>query len=128
MVAKLQGDNMQQETLKQTTLNHFPVLPDTLRNLGGIHSGTPQTDSKARDSEVRDTEVRNKGRQKHINSCNINFLAPTQTPLILGPKTKFICLVSWERTQKRDPHKLFWGDFGGSKTGSQTGHFRPQKV
>ena len=27
-----------------------------------------------------------------------------------------------------DPHKLFQGDFGGSKTESQTGHVRPQKV
>ena len=38
---------------------------------------------------------------------------------------KFMCLISWERTQK-GTHLS--GGFWGSKTGSQTGHFRPQKV
>ena len=26
-----------------------------------------------------------------------------------------MCLISWERTQKGDPHKLFWGIFGVQK-------------
>ena len=56
---------------------------------------------------------------------HINFLAPTKT---FGPPEKNMCgLISWERTQKRDPHKLFRGVFG-QKRGSQTGHFRPQQV
>ena len=26
-----------------------------------------------------------------------------------------MCLISWERTQKEHPHKLFRGEFGGQK-------------
>ena len=33
-----------------------------------------------------------------------------------------MCLISWQRTQKRDPHKLFWGDFWVKK-GVPNGHF-----
>ena len=33
-----------------------------------------------------------------------------------------MCLISWERTQKRDPHKLFRGDFGG-QNGVPNGSF-----
>ena len=39
-----------------------------------------------------------------------------------APRKKFVRLISWGRTQKRDPHELFRGDFWG-----QPGHFRPQK-
>ena len=52
-----------------------------------------------------------RGSKKHINVFNVSFLAPTQNTPILGPRKKFMCLISWERTQKRDPRKLFGGDF-----------------
>ena len=70
----------------------------------------------------------NRGRKKHINSFNINFLAPTQNPPFWAPRKKFMCLISWERTQKRHININFFGAIWGSKRGSQTGHFRPQKV
>ena len=69
-----------------------------------------------------------KGQKKHINFFNINSLPPTQNTPFWTPREKFMCLMSWERTQKRDPHKLFSGRNLGSKRGSQTGHFRPQKA
>ena len=56
-----------------------------------------------------------RGPKKHINFSNINFLAPTQNTPFWATRKKFMCLISWERTQKRDPHKLFRGDFGGQK-------------
>ena len=56
-------------------------------------------------------------RKKHINFFNRNFLAPTQNPPFWAPRKKFMCLISWERMQKRDPHKLFRGDFWGQKRG-----------
>ena len=62
------------------------------------------------------------GRKKHINISNINFLAPTQNPPFWAPRKKFMCLISWERTQKRDPHKLFRGDFRGGSKRAIVGH------
>ena len=44
-------------------------------------------------------------------------------PPILGPRKKFMCLISWERTQKRDPHRVFRGDFGGQKRGPKRAIF-----
>ena len=42
---------------------------------------------------------------------------------------KNMCLISWERAQKfKWTHLNFSGGFPGPKTGSQTAHFRPQKV
>ena len=38
-----------------------------------------------------------------------------------------MCLISWERTQKRDPHKLFRGDFGGPKGGPKRAIFGHKK-
>ena len=58
---------------------------------------------------------------------SIHFSPPTQSPLFWGPRTQVHVPHSWERTQKRDPHKLSRGDFGVNK-GPQTGHFGPQKV
>ena len=54
-------------------------------------------------------------KKKHINFFNINFLPPTQNPPCWAPRKKFMCLISWERTQKKDPHKLVWGYFWGQK-------------
>ena len=69
-----------------------------------------------------------KGQKKHINFFKINSLAPTQDRPILGPRKKFMCLISWERTQKRHININFLGAFWGSKTGSPDGPFGPQKV
>ena len=60
---------------------------------------------------------------KAHNVFNINFLAPLKTPHYGPPRQKFMCLISWERTPKRDPHKLFV-----SNTGSQTAIFGHKKL
>ena len=52
---------------------------------------------------------------------------PPKTPHFGPPVQKVMCLISWERTQK-GTHINFFGEFLGSKRGSQTGRFRPQKV
>ena len=38
-----------------------------------------------------------------------------------------MCLISWERTRKRDPHKLFRGDFGGQNRGPKRAIFGHKK-
>ena len=38
-----------------------------------------------------------------------------------------MCLISWERTQKRDQHKLFQWDFGGQKRGPKRAIFGHKK-
>ena len=54
----------------------------------------------------------NKGRKKHMNFFNINFLPPTQKHLILGPPETSLCAsFPGKGRKKRDPHKLFRGDF-----------------
>ena len=55
------------------------------------------------------------GTEKHINFFYINFLAPTQNTRFGAHIKKFMCLISWEATQKRDPHQLFRGDSWGQK-------------
>ena len=67
-----------------------------------------------------------RGRKKHINFFNMNCLAPTQNTPLGAPRKKFMCLISWERTQKRDPHKLYRGDLGGQK-GVPNGPFSATK-
>ena len=39
----------------------------------------------------------------------------------LAPRKKFMCLISWERSQRRDPHKLLRGDYWVKK-GAIFGH------
>ena len=56
-----------------------------------------------------------KGQKRHVNFFNINFLVPTQSSPFGGPRKKFTRLISWERTQKSDPHHLFFGGGLGSK-------------
>ena len=68
-----------------------------------------------------------RGPKKHINFFNINFLAPTQNTPFWAPRKKFMCLISCERTQKRDPHKLFWGGFGVKKGGPKRAIFGHKK-
>ena len=51
------------------------------------------------------------GTEKAYKLFNINFWPPTQNPPSWAPRKKLMCLISWERTPKRDPHKLFRGDF-----------------
>ena len=68
-----------------------------------------------------------KGPKKNINFFNINFLAPTRNTPFWVPRKKFMCLISWERTHKRDPHKLFGGDFWGQKGGPKRAIFGHKK-
>ena len=68
-----------------------------------------------------------RGPKKHINSFNINFLAPTQNTQFFGAQKRVYVPRFWERTQK-GTHINFLGGIFGSKRGSQTGHFRPDKV
>ena len=85
-----------------------------LRVIGSISGNSPASIS-----------LKNRGPKKHINFFKINFLAPTQNP-VLGPHQKekrVVCLISWERMQKRDPHKLFRADFGVKKRGPKRAIF-----
>ena len=52
-----------------------------------------------------------RGPKQHKNFFNINFWAPTQNTPFWAPRKKLMCFISWERTQKREPHKLFSGGF-----------------
>ena len=54
---------------------------------------------------------------RHINFLNINFL-PLKLPSC-APLNKCMCLISWERTQKKAPTSV---GFLGQSKGSQTGH------
>ena len=66
---------------------------------------------------TRPHPLKNRGQKKHMNFFNINFLARTQNAPFWTPRKKFMCLISWEATPERDPHKLFRGHFGGPKRG-----------
>ena len=68
-----------------------------------------------------------RGPKKHIDFFNINFLAPTQNTPFWAPPKRFMCLISWKRAQKRDPHKLFRGTFGGQKGGPKRAIFGHKK-
>ena len=61
-----------------------------------------------------------------INFFNINFLAPTQNPPCWAPRKKVYVPHFVGKNTKKGPTYTFSGGLG-SKTGSQTGHFRPQK-
>ena len=55
-------------------------------------------------TEIQSKEFLGKGRKRHINVFNINFLAPPpQSPPYWAPRKKFMCLILWERTQKKGP-------------------------
>ena len=64
-----------------------------------------------------------RGLKKHINFFNKIFGPPPKTPHFGPPSKKFRCLIYWERTQKRDPHKLFRRDFWGQKEGPKRAVF-----
>ena len=57
--------------------------------------------------------------------CRLLSLPSPSTKMFhLGPpKKRFMFLISWERTQKRDAPLNFVGGIEGSKRGSQTCHF-----
>ena len=57
--------------------------------------------------------------EMHINSFNINCLAPTQNPPFWAPIKKFMCLVFGENPEK-GTHISSFGGISPSKTGSQT--------
>ena len=67
-----------------------------------------------------------KGWKKHINFFNINFLDPTQTP-ILGLRKKVYVSHFLGKNAKRDPHKLFRVDFWGQKRGPKRAIFGHKK-
>ena len=94
-----------------------------ITQMGGMHSASSQ--QKAILLQKRHDTIW--GRKKHINFCNINFLAPTQEPPFGGPRKKFMCLISWERTQKSDPGELFQGDLWGRKRGPKRAIFGHRK-
>ena len=71
---------------------------------------------------------RNQGRKKPINLFNINFLAPTQNPPFWTPTKKFMRLISWERTQKKDHINLLGGGTLGVQNLVPNGPFRPQNL
>ena len=62
-----------------------------------------------------------------MNFFNINFWPPPKTPDFGPPEKKFMCLISWERTQKRNTHKFFRGDFWGQKGGPKRAIFGHKK-
>ena len=43
---------------------------------------------------------------------------PSQNGPFWAPRKEFMCLISWERAQGKDPHKHFWGHFGVKKGNS----------
>ena len=56
----------------------------------------------------------------NINFFKINFLGPTQNTPFWAPRKKFMCLISWERTQK-GTHRNFFGGIFGVKKGVPNG-------
>ena len=66
--------------------------------------------------------------KQHINKTfQHRLFGPPPTTPHCGPPEKMMCLISWEKTWKRDPHKLLQWLIGINR-GSQMGYFRPQKV
>ena len=61
-----------------------------------------------------------------VNFFNLSFLSPALNPQFWASRKRFMCLISWERTQKGEPHKLFWGDFWAKK-GAPNGQFSARK-
>ena len=111
------------------------VLPDNGANLPGFvqllpslakvrrRTALPEKWARAQlSSKTKGPGEIHKGWIKHIN-----FLAPTQNPQFWTPRKKFMCLISWERTEKGDPHKLFRGDFPGQKGGPKRATFDHKK-
>ena len=72
---------------------------------------------KRKKRRQKGAEIQNKGPKRHMNFVNMNFLAHPKPPILGPPEKKFMCLISWERTHKRDPHKLFRGDLRDQKRG-----------
>ena len=65
-------------------------------------------------SRVAEFEPFGRGPKNHINFFNINFWAPTQNTPFWAPRKKFMCLISWERTQKGTPRNF--GPFSATKS------------
>ena len=70
----------------------------------------------ASDSAITITQFRpSEGDGKTHKLFQHKLFAPAQNAPFWTPRKKLMCLISWERTQQRDPHKCFWGEFGGQK-------------
>ena len=84
----------------------------------------PQVRLQSREAALLPSFIR--ARKKHINFFNINFVAPAQNPN-LGPLEKLYVPHFLGKNAKKGPTSTLSGGSSGSKTGSQTGHFRPHK-
>ena len=56
-----------------------------------------------------------RGRKKHINFFNINFMAPTQNPPFWAPRKKFMSHFLGKNAKEAHKHKLFRGNLGVKK-------------
>ena len=79
------------------------------------------------DTELAQRPPQTKGRKKNTNFFKINFLAPTQNPPFWAHRKKLMCLISWERTQKKGTHINFFGGIFGVKNGVPNGPFSATK-
>ena len=73
----------------------------------------------------------NKGQKKHRNSFSISFFAPPPPPqkkTIRDPQKKVDVPHLPGKEHKKGTHINIFRGILGSKGGSQTGHFGPQKV
>ena len=53
-----------------------------------------------------------KGQKKrHVLSTKKLLASTSAEHSVLGPQKKFMCLISWERTQEKDPYIFYRGDF-----------------
>ena len=67
-----------------------------------------------------------RGRKKHINFFNINFLHPTRTPPF-GPPEKGLCTSFPGKGRKKGTHINFFGGIFGVKNGVRNGPFSATK-
>ena len=68
-----------------------------------------------------------RGTEKAHKLFQHELFGPHPKPPVWAPRKKFMCLISWERTTKGDPHKLFRREFGGQKRGPKRTVFGHKK-
>ena len=108
-------------------MDTYQILKQIESRLGGHQSiaqkGVCTID--ARNLQLEMAQI--KGRKKHINFFNINFLRPTQNPPVWGPEEKVYMPHFLGRNTKRHPHKLYRRDFWVIKSGVPNGPFSATK-
>ena len=93
----------------------FPEFP---RKFPGDFPGTSLTvDFKSFFPEVPLKFPRFFGTEKAHTLFQHKLFGPHPKHPIWAPRKELMCLISWARTQKGDPHKLFWGNLRGQKGG-----------